>query len=201
MDAYTVSTRLLDFKSPELRQQREHLLTNIAKPKEQLKALYDYVAALPICYTNDDRPASSVFAEQCGQCNTKVTLLMALARGAGIPARLHAYTLHKHVQQDRIPAWMLHFAPPTTVFFWPEFFVNKRWQQLHNVVFEQKKDWDSCPFDGACYLEKPLKEDWIAEDKGVWDSPDQYLAKHKPTIHGWRKLGWNIVGKRVLNTR
>lgn len=202
MHDYLASSRLLDYNAPELRHKQEHLLTHLTKQKEQLKVLHNFVAKLPQCYSrNDDMPASEVLADGCGQCNTKTVLLMALARSAGIPCRLHAYKVYREVQRERVPGWMLRFAPRTTVFLWPEFLIAKHWQPLQELVHEKDQEWDSCPFDGACYLDTPLRSEWIAEDQGIWDSPDDYFAKHKPTVHGWRMLGWNAIGRRMLNKR
>jgi hypothetical protein len=200
LSGYLRSTRLLNYESIELMKTRQHLLTHIHKPKEQLKKLYDYVSSLPLGYsTNDDIPASQVLKDGYGQCNTKVTLLMALARGAGIPCRVHCYRLSIEVQKGRAPEWVLAFAPKTTLFTWPEFYLNHHWQPLHKIVHTETRDWNSCPFDGAKYALEPVKPEWIIEDQGVWDSQDEYFKKHQPSITGWRKLGWKFFGRRAMN--
>jgi hypothetical protein len=199
---YLNPTELLDYNEARLKQTREHLLSHLKTPSQHLRALYDFARSLPLGYSrNDNISASEVLRNGFGQCNTKVTLLMALARGAGIQSRLHAYRVHRHVQQERVPAWLLRFAPEATLFFWPEFFIGERWRPLHLLVRERVQTWKGCPFDNARYAHAPLKTDWIAQDDGIWDSPDDYFKKHKPSVHGWRRLGWAILGRRIMNRR
>lgn len=64
-------------------------------------AIYDFVRNdIAFGYnSSDDIKASAVLADGYGQCNTKGTLLMALLRKAGIPCRLHGFTIHKNFRQ------------------------------------------------------------------------------------------------------
>jgi len=200
MQRYLQATRMLDYSNLELVKKREHLLTHKKKSEEKLKALYDFVASLPLGYNkNDDIPASEVLKDGYGQCNTKVTLLMALARGAGIHARVHVYRVNRESHRDKMPNWLLAFTPNDTPFFWPEFYVNKTWQPLQKIVHVKKQTWKSCPFDGAKYQLEPLRESWIVRDDGVWDSPDEYFRKHTTSVRGWRKVGFAVLGRRALN--
>lgn len=202
MNEFLAPTALLDHTSAELVKKREFLLTHITKPKDKIKKLYTFVRSLPLCYSkNDDQAASKTFAEGCGQCNTKTILLAALSRGAGVPTRLHAYRLSKSAQRGRIPGWLLTVAPDTTVFLWPEFYVNASWLPLQKIVQVEECEHSSCPFDGAHCQSMPLKQEWIRHDDGSFASPDAYFKKHKPTVHGWRAVGWHLVGRRVLNRR
>ncbi len=197
---YLGATRILDFNDPALVKQRLHILTNQKTDRQKLEALYDFVRSLPLGYSsNDDVPASQVLRDGYGQCNTKVNLLMALARGAGIPSRVHVFRISKDLQRGRIPGWIFYFAPDETVFTWPEFYIGKKWVELQVVVHEQQANWTACPFDGARYQLEPLRPGYIEYDAGVWDAPDDYYAKFPPTVHGWRSIGWKLLGRRVLN--
>lgn len=198
----TRATKLLDFQSLPLLRKREGLLSGAKTQRAAIKNLYGFVCKLPLGYSrNDDVPASEVLADGYGQCNTKVTLLCALARGAGIPTRIHAYELHREVQQKRVPVWLVRFMPKTTVFVWPEFYVQGKWIKLQKLVATKPKQWDSCPFDGARYQLEPVSREWIARDLGLWSTPDELFRKHKPTVHGWRTIGWRIIGRAIMNRR
>jgi hypothetical protein len=193
-------TQMLDYNHIELVKKREHLLTHKKKPQDKVRALYEFITTLPIGYNKSDTaPASEILADGYGYCNTKVTLLMALARGAGIPCRVHVYRVNRDAHKDKMPDWLLHLTPNDTPFLWPQFYINKKWYPLQELVHEQKQSWDSCPFDGARYQLQPLKKEWIVGDDGVWDAPDDYFRKHKTSAHGWRKLGFILVGRRALN--
>ena len=201
-EQYLVATRLLDYGHMEMVKKRQHLLSLESSSRDRLTRLYAFVSSLPLGYSkNDNIPASKVLKDGYGQCNTKVILLMALARGSKIPCRVHAYRITKEAQAGRIPEWMFFFAPKDTLFFWPEFYIQGSWTPLQKVVHITEEPWDSCPFDGAKYQLEPLKKSWILEDQGLWNSPDDYFKKHKPSVHGWRAIGWHLLARRKLNKK
>ncbi len=197
------ATKLLNYKHSSLVAMRSTALKGVhGTTKTKLRALYEAVTKLPLGYSrNDNIPASEVLHDGYGQCNTKAILLLALARGAGIPSRVHAYSLTKELQRERHAAWLVFFMPRATLFFWPEFFIDKKWRPLEEIVYEKKKEWNSCPFDGARYVLEPVPVNFVEEDHDVWDSPDAYFEKHKPTLSGWRKLGFALLGRRLMNAR
>jgi hypothetical protein len=197
------STRLLDFTHPLVEAFRKRALVGVrGGVRARIKALHKAVAALPLGYNrNDDVPASEVLRDRYGQCNTKAVLLMALSRGSGIPARLHAYRLPKSLQRGRHAAWLVWFMPRTTLFFWPEFFVGGKWRSLSAVVFDQETAWSSCPFDGACSSRRPAVLASVQSDEGVWNSPDDFFAKQSPTVTGWRRWGFVLFARRLMNAR
>jgi hypothetical protein len=195
-------TRILNYTHPALQRVLHERISRTHTQRQTLKVLYAFVSALPLGYNkNDDIPASEVLRDGYAQCNTKTSLLCALARGAGIPTRVHAYRLHKRVQRARAPAWLVFFMPQTTMFVWPEFFIGKKWVPLQGIVKTKLCPWDSCPFDGAKHQTQPLQPSWIARDLGRWNTPDELYKKHKPTVYGWRTIGWFALGRSVMNKR
>ena len=200
MREYLQNTRMLNFHHRDIRAKVQSLLTFSLSGKEKIQRLYTFVSSLPLGYNAGDTiPASSVLHDGYGQCNTKVTLLMALARAAQIPCRVHCYRITREAQRGRAPDWVLRFAPEVTVFTWPSFFVNGVWKDLQEVVHIESREWNSCPFDGAAWQLQPLKPEWIVYDDGIWPSQDDYFKKHKPTVHGWRAIGWHVLGRAAMN--
>ncbi len=201
MEQNSSTSNILNYDSEAVLIKLEELLVERSTAESKIKTLYGFVASLPLGYNrNDDIAASEVLRDGYGQCNTKVTLLCALARGAGVPSRIHAYELHKEAQRRRAPAWLVFFMPRTTMFVWPEFYLNKKWIPLQKIVATKPRAWDSCPFDGAKYQLEPLPKEWIARDLGVWNTPDELYAMHKPSVNGWRTIGWVLIGRRVMNS-
>jgi hypothetical protein len=203
MEQMRRETKILDYTTASLVAFRLRALKGVrGNALTKLRALYDAITKLRLGYNrNDDVPASEVLRDGYGQCNTKAILLLALARGAGIPSRVHAYRLTKELQRERHAAWLVFFMPRTTLFFWPEFFIDKKWRPLEELVHEKNKEWTACPFDGARYSLTPVPVNSVEEDHDVWDSPDAYFEKHKPTVTGWRKLGFALLGRRLMNAR
>lgn len=197
------ATRLLDYTHPSVVAFRDRALKGVrGDARTRARALYDAVTKLPLGYSrNDDIAASEVLRDGYGQCNTKAVLLMALARGAGIPSRLHAYRLTKELQRVRHKAWLVFFMPRTTLFLWPELFIDGKWRPLEEIVHTKRREWDSCPFDGARYTLEPVPVNAVEEDHGTWESPDAYFENHKPTVTGWRQLGFALIGRRAMNAR
>jgi hypothetical protein len=197
------ATQLLDYTSSSVIAFKNKALARTAKnPAAQLRALYLAITKLPLGYNrNDNIPASEVLRDGYGQCNTKTILLMALARSANIPSRVHAYNITKDVQRGRHYAWLVFFMPRTTVFFWPEFFVNGKWLPLEKLVHEKTKKWNSCPFDGARYSLTPVLEETVVEDHGVFASPDTFFEDHSPTVYGWRRIGFWLLGRSLMNKK
>lgn len=196
-------TPLLDYHEATVVAFRNEALERAPKNTiAQLRALYTAITKLPLGYNrSDDIPASEVLRDGYGQCNTKTILLIALARSAGIPARLHAYNLTKEIQRGRHYAWLVFFMPSTTVFFWPEFFVGGKWVPLEKLVHEKTKKWTSCPFDGARYSLTPVLEETVVEDHGVFASPDEFFVDHLPTVYGWRRVGFWLIGRSLMNKK
>jgi hypothetical protein len=89
-DCWLGSTELLDLDDPKLRL-RAHALTQLCRTdREKALAVYGFVKRIPFAkpFKMRLRTARQVIEAGCGDANDKATVLIALMRAAGIPARL-----------------------------------------------------------------------------------------------------------------
>ena len=216
-------TALLDYRHPSL----EALIREggwRALPEfERIGAIYDFVRdAIPFGYNrSDDLPASQVLAEGIGQCNTKGTLLMALLRGSGIPCRLHGFTIDKALQNGAVtgPAYLL--APRSILHSWVEVHYAGRWVNLEGFILDRAylqrlqqrfagHEGAFCGFGAATPdLQNPpvvwqgtdtyIQKDGINRDFGVFDSPDEFYARHGTNLGGFKRWLFQHVVRQRMN--
>jgi hypothetical protein len=88
--AWLASTPLLDLEDPRLRMKVQSLTQLCKSPRDKAITVYGYVKRLTLCkpIKMRFRTAREVLEAGCGDADDKATLLVALLRGAGIPARL-----------------------------------------------------------------------------------------------------------------
>lgn len=212
MSRHLRPTRLLDHQHPALRAFVEQRGWHRLDPAERVGAIYGFVRdEVAFGYNaSDDIPASQVLADGLGQCNTKTTLLMALLRGAGVPARFHGATIHKRLQKGVVTGLMYRLAPRSIIHSWAEVQLDGRWVGLEGVILDARyldgvRGWfpsDSGPFLGYAVgtdnLTSPPVE-WtgtdtyiqatgINNDFGAYDDPDAFYAEHGANLSGLR--GW-----------
>jgi hypothetical protein len=206
MDALLVPTPLLNFNHPSiqllLREKKWHQL----EMKERIKAIYLFVRdEIAFGYnTSDDIPASEVWTDGYGQCNTKATLFMALLRANGIPCRLHGFTIHKALQKGALTGLWYLLSPRNIVHSWVEVAFEGKWYHMEGLILD------------APYLEKLQKMhpectttfcgfgvytdsfqsppvDWnmnhtyiqhkgINQDFGLFNDPDSFYLKHRQAL-------------------
>jgi hypothetical protein len=93
---WLASTPLLDLEDPKLRL-RAHALTQLCRTdREKVLAVYGWVKRIPFGKPFKMRlhTAREVMEQGSADSNDKATLMVAMLRAAGIPARLHFVTLH-----------------------------------------------------------------------------------------------------------
>lgn len=174
-------------------------------------------------YNADDRlPASKVLVDGYGQCNTKGTLLMALLRALGVPARLHGFTIFNELQRGAIPNYLFFFAPERIIHSWVEVYQNGRWTNLEGYIIDaeylkqiQASATEQCqPFSGYGIATKCLMEpsiDWtgddtyiqkegIADDFGVYSRPDDFYQDRGSNLSGLKKLLFRYVLRHLMNS-
>lgn len=190
---------------------------------DRIGAVYDFVRdEIPFGYNaSDDRRASEVLADGLGQCNTKSTLLMALLRGVGIPARLHGGTVHRRLQRGVVPRLAYPIAPREILHTWVEVLVDGRWTALEGVILD-------APYlagvralhpgtrgahlghaVGTDRLEDPpvawtgsdtfVQATGLARDHGVFDDPDAFYARHGTNLGGVRSWLYRGVIRHLMN--
>jgi transglutaminase-like putative cysteine protease len=109
MDEYLASTEYIDAEHPSIMKRAHELTAHIGGNEGQAAALFRYVRddfPYRIIYEIPNREyfkASVTLKRGDGFCMPKSVLLAALARAAGIPARLHFADIRNHI------------LPPTTL--------------------------------------------------------------------------------------
>ena len=94
-ERWLVDTPLLQHTHPKVRLTAKRLTQLKASPREQALACFQYVRALPYAaiLAGASTSAPAVLRAGRGDCHTKTTLLVALLRSLGIPARMRVVTL------------------------------------------------------------------------------------------------------------
>ncbi|UDL03374.1 transglutaminase-like domain-containing protein [Marinobacter sp. CA1] len=220
---YLQPTAMLDYGHPSVqRLVRQQGWREMPEP-EGTRAIYLFVRdQIQFGYNaSDDLSASKVLADGYGQCNTKGTLLMALLRAVGIPARLHGFTIYNELQRGAIPDYLFGLAPDQIIHSWVEARVGGRWLELEGYIIDQrylgqvqKRFTDHRgPFYGfgiaASCLSSPDNE-WtggntyiqklgIARDFGRYQQPDQFYRERGSNLSGWRRWAFRYVIRHLIN--
>jgi transglutaminase-like putative cysteine protease len=163
-----------------------------------------------------------VLADGIGQCNTKTTLLMALLRAVGIPCRFHGFTIDKPLQKGAITGLAYWLAPQRIIHSWVEVSLEGRWIALEGFIldapylaslqrrFPQAQRF--CGYGAATPdLSAPgvewrgqdtyIQKDGIADDFGVFDSPDEFYARHGSNLSGLKRWLYTRVIRHRMNAQ
>lgn len=222
---YTGQTPILDFGSPALRDLVEKRGWRQLDAFGRIGSAYDFVRnEIAFGYNrSDDISASAVLGDGYGQCNTKGTLLMALLRALDIPCRLHGFTIHKALQRGIVPEAVYGLAPESILHSWVEVFHDGRWINLEGFILDQpvlqalqarfaEGGDDLCGFGaGTDCLSAPPVE-WVGEDTyiqrtginldlGLFDSPDDFYARHRQNFGWLRGLLYRHIVRHWMNRR
>jgi transglutaminase-like putative cysteine protease len=95
--------RLADYDNPLVRETAERLSSDSNTVRKKLYKLFHYVRDdIKFGFTQDGDlvKASSTIRLGKGQCNTKGTLLLALCKAVGIPARIHFSLIKGDMAED-----------------------------------------------------------------------------------------------------
>lgn len=93
-------TALVDSTHPEIVDTASRVTSGARDDVERAVRLHDFVRDEVLfgwAREFDRYRASEVLRDRIGFCNTKTTLLAALLRASGIPARIHCATIHRKV--------------------------------------------------------------------------------------------------------
>jgi hypothetical protein len=125
-------TALLDLEDPKLRL-RAHSLTQLCKnDREKAVALYRFVKRMPIakrCKIGLST-ARQVMDAGCGDAADKATLLVAMLRIAGLPARLRVLTMHGAILRGVITGVSQADRPLLEVW------IGNAWQQTDTYIHD-----------------------------------------------------------------
>ncbi len=219
----TLPTALLDYTHPAIEGLVAARGWGALSEYERIGAVYDFVRdEIAFGYNeSDDLPASRVLADGMGQCNTKGTLLMALLRAVGIPCRFHGFTIDKALQKGAITGVAYLLAPRSIIHSWVEVWFDRRWVNLEGFILDnvylaalQRRFADHagafCGYGAAtpdlqnppvvwCGSDTYIQRDGINHDFGLFDSPDEFYARHGANLSGAKRWLFRHVVRRWMN--
>ena len=190
---------------------------------DRIGAIYDFVRDEILFGYNrdDDLPASRVLADGLGQCNTKSTLLMALLRAAGVPCRLHGFTIDKQLQYGAMTGLVYRRAPLHILHTWVEAAYEGQWVALEGVILDRLyltalqrrypdakgaftgygvavKDFSHPPvvWQGQSTY---IQSEGIDSDLGLWDDPDSLLRAHRQELSPIKSFAYRHLGRHLMN--
>ena len=222
-ERYLKKTPMLDHDSDTIQELITKRGWNKLNEYDRIRAIYEYVRdEIKFGYNIDDAiPASAVLKDGYGQCNTKSTLFMALLRACGIPCRIHGFTIDKKLQKGAMTGFVYRSAPDSIVHTWAEVLFENRWYQLEAVILDRgylnglrdKNPDCTGSFCGYGVAVKDFKDpvidfdrndtyiqsEGINSDLGVFDSPDEFLAKHPQKIGVIKKAAFRLFGRHLMN--
>src|SRR3990167_5471504 len=218
----TQATPILDHHAPAIRQLIQQRNWTSLGLHDRVGAAYAFVRdEIAFGYnTQDDLPASRVLADGIGQCNTKGTLLMALLRAMDVPCRFHGFTIDKALQKGAITGLAYWLAPQRIIHSWVEVSLGGRWIALEGFIldppylsslqrrFPQARRF--CGYGAATLdLSAPgvewlgedthIPKEGIADDFGVFDSPDAFYTRHGSNLSGIRRWLYERVIRHGMN--
>ncbi|HEX2545342.1 MAG TPA: transglutaminase-like domain-containing protein [Ramlibacter sp.] len=123
---------LMDLEDPKLRL-RVQALTQLCKSeREKAVALYGYVKRLPLArrFKTHVRTAREVFDAGRGDAPEKATLLVAMLRIAGIPARVHWVVIGGEILRGIAPGITRACRPIV------ETWLHERWLRTDTFIFD-----------------------------------------------------------------
>lgn len=169
----------------------------------------------------DDLPASRILADGIGQCNTKSTLLMALLRAMDVPCRFHGFTIDKALQKGAITGVAYLLAPASIIHSWVEVWYDDRWVNLEGFILDRPyltalqkcfagHTGPFCGFGAAtpnlqnpgvdwCGTDTYIQRDGINRDLGIYDSPDEFYARHGSNLSGLKRALFKRVVRHWMN--
>lgn len=223
MNKYLKETRILDYSNPLIQQLVHERQWNLPAPVDRIKAVYNFVRdEIQFGYNRaDDISASEVLKDGYGQCNTKATLLMALLRAAGVPNRIHGFTINKELQKGAITGIWYLLSPKNILHSWVEVLVNDQWYFLEGVILDSaylnrlqdRNNECKTTFCGYGVYTDNFKNppvDWnmnntfiqdkgINQDFGVFDTPDAFYAQHQQELSPLKKWMFRNIVRHKMN--
>lgn len=223
MENYLKETKVLDYSNIAVQRLLEQRGWGKLDTAACVKAIYNFVRdEIKFGYNvSDDIPASQILKDGYGQCNTKATLLMALLRAAGVPNRIHGFTIDKALQKGAITGIWYRLSPRNILHSWVEVRVNGQWYFLEGVILDkpylnrlQERNSDCkttfCGF--GVYtdnFENPpvewnnnntfIQDKGINQDFGVFDTPDEFYARHRQQLNTIKRFVFRNIVRHIMN--
>lgn len=194
-----IPTTLADHEHLLVRETARRLTRDRETPRDKLRALFYFVRddiLFGYPKNGDIVTASETIRTGIGQCNTKATLLLALARAAGMNGRIHFSTIDKEIQRGLFPKWAFNRMPDEISHSWVEVEIEGRWRRIDSFINDldfyragrnalRERGWKT-GFSISCANgesdpelnideERFVQMDAVTGDHGVWDDPADYF--------------------------
>ncbi|MHA6325833.1 transglutaminase-like domain-containing protein [Roseivivax sp. CAU 1753] len=193
-------TQFADHDHPAIKELADTLTRSETTPRAKLDRIFHYVRddirfGFPV--DGDFMKASDTIRLGYGQCNTKATLLLALCRAAGIPARIHFSLISKDIQKGFFRGLAYWLMPKEISHSWIEVEIDGRWRRIDTFINDRtlfdaakakvrKLGWSVgysvALKDGEASAELNLDDEAyqqmaaVTDDHGIWDDPSDYYA-------------------------
>ena len=195
--------KLADADHPLVRETSRRLTRNRETPRDKLRAMFHYVRdEIHFGYpkNGDIVTASETIRLGYGQCNTKATLLVALARAAGLNVRTHFSSINKEIQRGIFPKWVFERFPDELSHAWVEVEIDGRWRRIDSFINDidyyqaatralRERGWrtgysvscESGESDPAFNIdeERFVQMDAVTGDHGTYEEPADYYRSSK----------------------
>jgi Transglutaminase-like superfamily len=189
---------LADADHPLVREAAAKLVEGSASQREQLDRFVLFVRdeiLFGFPPNGDMTAASDTLRLGIGQCNTKGTLLLALCRSVGIPARLHFAPIRRSIQRGLYSGVWYLLLPRHLSHAWLEVNVDGRWRRVDAYINDERfcqaaageldrRGWqEGFSLAGGCSgasavfdldSERFVQMDAVEGDHGIWDDPADY---------------------------
>ena len=214
---------LADVDHPLTKATAQRVTSGADTDREKLERLFLFVRdsiAFGFPVKGDLVPASETIKTGVGQCNTKATLLLALCKASGIPARIHFSLISKDIQRGFFSGIAYRLMPRSISHSWIELEIEGKWRRidsfindisLHNAAERElaQRGW-SVGFSIALskgHANADLNIDdeafeqmaAVTGDHGIWNDPSEYYAsplyQNRPGF--WRLLAYRLMIGRV----
>lgn len=225
MKDYLKETKLLDYSHPRIQQLIVGRKWSEKTEFEKIKQIYDFVKDEVVFGYNarDDFKASEVLEQGYGQCNTKSTLLIALLRGVGVPARTHGFMIDKRMQKGALVGLTYLLAPSKIIHAWAEVYYEGKWLALEGVIpdkdfynavegrLQKREDGyygyaiamkEKCA-ENLCFtgLDTFSQSLAITDDLGIYAAPDDFFEKYNNVPTFIKSLLFEKILSKRLNKR
>jgi hypothetical protein len=194
------SGRLSDHDHPLIRAKAEELTGGRHAGRDSLARIFAFVRddirfGFPPKW--DAVRASETIGYGLGTCNTKATLLVALCRASGIPARIHAGLISIEIMRGVFPSVAFPFLPRAGSHSWSEVQLDDEWNPIDSYIndkpfydaalqrlrqsgratgfsISQAKGPSSCELNFG--EEGFVQMGAVVEDHGTWNDFSEYMS-------------------------
>jgi hypothetical protein len=197
------AARLSDHDHPLVQRTAKRLAEGRETDLAKLQALFQFVRdqvpfGFPARPSEWDRvSASRVMELGRGYCNTKATLLVALCRAVGIPARVHFGRIQADIMWGIFPSTAVSFMPRVVPHSWTEVYLDGAWKPIDAYINDKaffqaararlersgrSVGYSLACVDGRCSCAFSFGEKGfvqmgaVVEDHGAWEDASAYFA-------------------------